>query len=231
MSIVLPKKKIKVTNKNPRKFILYSQPKMGKTTVLSQLDNCLIIDLENGSDFVDALKVKANNLKEFYEIGESIKEEGKPYKYVAIDTITKLENWCEETAKNMYKKTPMGKKFNGESVLTLPNGGGYLYLRLAFEQWLDYASSLAEHVIFVGHLKNRLIEQKGKEVNAKDLDLTGKIASITAANADAIGYLYRTPENNLKINFQAKDELIAGSRCEHLKGKDIDFDWSKIYID
>ena len=143
MSIVLPKKKIKVTNKNPRKFILYSQPKMGKTTVLSQLDNCLIIDLENGSDFVDALKVKANNLKEFYEIGESIKEEGKPYKYVAIDTITKLENWCEETAKNMYKKTPMGKKFNGESVLTLPNGGGYLYLRLAFEQWLDYASSLA----------------------------------------------------------------------------------------
>ena len=46
--------------------------------------NCLIIDLENGSDFVDALKVKANNLKEFHEIGETIKKEGKPYKYIAI---------------------------------------------------------------------------------------------------------------------------------------------------
>ena len=231
MSIVLPKKKIKVVNNNPRKLILYSQPKMGKTTVLSQLENCLIIDLENGSDFVDALKVKANNLKEFHEIGESIKKENKPYKYVAIDTITRLEKWCEDTAKNMYKKTPMGKKFAGESVLTLPNGAGYLYLRLAFEQWLEYASSLAEHVIYVGHLKNKLIEKKGKEVNAKDLDLTGKIASITSANADAIGYLYRDSENNLKINFQAQDVLIAGSRCEHLKGQDIKFDWSKIYID
>ena len=63
------------------------------------------------------------------------------------------------------------------------------------------------------------------------MDLTGKIASITSANADAIGYLYRDSESKLKINFQAQDELIAGSRCEHLKGQDIEFDWSKIYID
>ena len=230
MSLELPTKKVKVENKNPRTFILYSQPKMGKTTLLSQLDNCLIIDLENGSDLVEALKVKVNGLKEFYTLGEKIKEAGKPYKYVAIDTITKLEEWCEESAKKLYQQTPMGKRFKGDSVLTLPNGAGYLYLRLAFKKWLEYINGLAEHVILVGHLKDKLIEKKGKEVQAKDLALTGQIRNITAASADAIGFLYRD-EDQLKVNFQAKDELVAGSRCEHLKGQDFEFDWSKIYID
>lgn len=228
--IELPKKKVKVTNRNPRRLVIYSQPKMGKTTLISQLDDCLLIDLESGSDFVEALKVKVNNLQEFYTLGEKIKAEGKPYKYVAIDTIGALEAWCEGAALNAYKKTPMGKNYKGESVLTLPNGAGYLYLRLAFQEWIKYAESLAEHIILICHLKDKLIGKAGKEVNAKDLALTGQIKNITAANADGIGYLYRDA-GVLKVNFQASDELIAGSRCEHLKGQDFEFDWSKIYID
>lgn len=83
----LPTTKVAVTNLNPKRTIIYSQPKVGKTTLLSQLPNCLIIDLEDGSNYVEALKVKVNNVKELYELGEKIKEAGKPYKYVAIDTI------------------------------------------------------------------------------------------------------------------------------------------------
>lgn len=225
----LPKKKVKVTNKNPRNFILYSQPKMGKTTLLSQLEDCLIIDLESGSDYVEALKIKVNNIKELYDVGEKIKEEGRPYKYIAIDTITVLESWCEDVATSMYKKSPQGKNFTGKSVLELPMGAGYLYLRLAFKKWIDYVLDLAEHVILVGHLKDKMLDKKGKEVMAKDLALTGKIREITCANADAIGYLYREDEK-LRINFQASDEITCGSRCEHLKGQDFEFDWKKIFI-
>lgn len=225
----LPKKKVKVDNENPRNFIIYSKPKMGKTTLLSQLDDCLIIDLENGSDYVEALKIKVNSIKELYEVGEKIKAEGLPYKYVAIDTISKLEEWCEEVATNMYRKDPKGRNFAGKSVLELPMGAGYLYLRIAFKQWIDYVLTLAEHVILVGHLKDKLIDKAGKEVEAKDLALTGKIKEITCANADAIGYLYRE-EGKLKINFKASDEITCGSRCEHLRGQDFDFDWKKIFI-
>ena len=130
--MLLPKEKIKVESLSPRKFILYSSPKTGKTTVLSQLDNCLIIDLEQGSDFVEALKIKVNNLKELHEVGEEIKKQGKPYKYVAIDTVTMLESWMEEEAKRLYMQTPMGANYKGSNILTLPNGAGYLFLRLAF---------------------------------------------------------------------------------------------------
>ena len=87
----LPKKKVKASRKSPKNMIIYGPPKIGKTTVLSQLDDCLIIDLEEGSDMVDALKVKVTSLKELAEVGKAIVKEGKPYKYVAIDTISKLE--------------------------------------------------------------------------------------------------------------------------------------------
>ena len=230
----LPKKKIKAVRKSPKHLVLYGAPKVGKTTVLSQLDGCLIIDLEDGSDMIDALKVKANSPAELSEIGRAIIAENKPYKYIAIDTVTQLEVWCESEGKAMYQQTPMGKNFDpqnkGLSILSLPNGAGYLYLRMAYKKWFDRLGKLADHIILVGHLKDKMIEKKGKEVRAKDLDLTGKLRSITCANADAIGYIYRDGDTT-RISFNSEGDITAGSRCEHLKGQDMELDWGKIFID
>jgi|TARA_R110002033_G_scaffold54768_5_gene103312 Cdc6-like AAA superfamily ATPase len=230
----LPTKKVKASRKSPKNMIIYGAPKIGKTTVLAQLDDCLIIDLEKGSDMLDALKVQANSLKELGEIGKEIFQQGKPYKYVAIDTISKLEEWCEEEGKQIYLKTPMGKSFEtknpGMSILSLPNGAGYLYLRMAYKRWMDRLNTLADHVILVGHLKDKMLEKKGKEVAVKDLDLTGKIKQITCANADAVGYIYREDDVTM-ISFDSLDDIVAGSRCEHLKGKTMPMEWSKIFID
>ena len=230
----LPKTKVKASRKSPKNMIIYGAPKIGKTTILSELDDCLIIDLEDGSDMVDALKVKVSSLKELGEAGKAIHEAKKPYKYIAIDTISKLEEWCEADAKVLYMQTPMGKNFDtknpGASVLSLPNGAGYLYLRIAYKKWMDRLNTLAPHVILVGHLNDKMLEKKGKEVAVKDLDLTGKIKQITCANADAVGYLYRENDKTM-VSFDSMDDITAGSRCEHLKGKTMPLDWSKIFID
>ena len=230
----LPKEKVKASRKSPKNMIIYGPPKIGKTTMLSLLNNCLLIDLEDGSDMVDALKIKANSLADLQKIGSEIIKAGKPYKYVAIDTISKLEEWCEGYAKAIYKKTPMGKNFDSKnenlSVLSLPNGAGYLYLRMAYKEWMDKLNKLADHVILVGHLKDKMLEKQGKEVAVKDLDLTGKIKQITCANADAVGYIYREGDQTM-VSFDSLDDIVAGSRCDHLKGKTMPMDWSKIFID
>ena len=230
----LPTKKVKASRKSPKNMIIYGAPKIGKTTILSQLDDCLIIDLEDGSDMIDALKVKAHSLKDLQSIGSAIMKKGRPYKYIAIDTISKLEEWCEGYAKQIYMKTPMGKNFEqknpGASVLSLPNGAGYLYLRIAYKEWIDKLNKLADHVILVGHLKDKMLEKKGKEVAVKDLDLTGKIKQITCTNSDAIGYIYREGEDTM-ISFDSLDDVTAGTRCAHLKGKTMPLIWSEIFID
>lgn len=234
LKISLPTKKVSASRKSPKNFVLYGQPKIGKTSALANLENCLIIDLEDGTDMVDALKIKANNLKELSEIGREIIKANKPYKYIAIDTVTQLEVWCEQDAKRLYRDTPMGKNFDsdnkGLSVLSLPNGAGYLYLRMAYKKWIDRLNTLADHIILVGHLKEAKIDKKGKEVAVKDLDLTGKIKNITCANADAIGYVFREDDNTM-ISFDSMGDIQAGSRCEHLKGQTFPLEWDKIFID
>tara|TARA_R110002096_G_scaffold423189_1_gene630151 strand:- start:1287 stop:1985 length:699 start_codon:yes stop_codon:yes gene_type:complete len=230
----LPTEKVKATRKSPKNMIVYGQPKIGKTSALALLDNCLIIDLEDGSDMVDALKVKVSSLKELAALGKEIVKAGKPYKYIAIDTVSKLEEWCEADAKVIYMKTPMGKTFEeknpGASVLSLANGGGYLYLRIAYKKWIDRLNTLADHIILVGHLKDKMLEKKGKEVAVKDLDLTGKIKQITCAQADAVGYIFREDDTTM-ISFDSLDDITAGSRCDHLKGKTMPLEWSEIFID
>ncbi|MEE8564909.1 MAG: AAA family ATPase [Candidatus Lokiarchaeia archaeon] len=240
----LPKTKVKAESINPGLMVLYSKPKIGKTTLLSKLDDCLIIDLEEGTKYLDALKVKINSLEELQELGEKIISEGKPYKYVAIDTATALEDMVAPEANAMYRATPMGKNFDpNEDVLNLPRGAGYLYYRRAYLKWLNKLIKLAPHVILVGHLKDSMIEKNGKEVEMKDLDLTGKLKSIVCSQVDAIAYMYRDADSNLVMNFKGSEQVTCGARPNHLKGQEItvagydstkndlvNIQWDKIYL-
>ncbi|MEX0595536.1 MAG: AAA family ATPase, partial [Candidatus Paceibacterota bacterium] len=126
---ILPKEKVKVTNRNPKKLVIYGPPKVGKTALLAALENNLIIDLETGSSHIEALKIQANNFDDLQKIGTEIIKEGKPYTYITIDTVTELENWCETLATKMYKNTPQGMSFAGNTVLELGYGAGYYWLR------------------------------------------------------------------------------------------------------
>ena len=227
--------------------MIFSKPKVGKTTLLSQLDNCLIIDLEDGSDYVDALKIKAHSVADIVNIGNAIIKAEKPYKYIAVDTITALETICLPYAEELYSKSLMGKKWFTEgkqqygSLLNMPNGSGYPWLRQAFEKVLNYIKTLAPHVIFVGHIKDTLLEKNGAEFNSLDLDLTGKLKRITTSNSDAIGYIYRKGKKNI-LSFITTDEIACGARPEHLRNQEIVISetneegnivthWDKVYID
>ena len=57
--IKLPTQKIKATQQSPKNLIIFAKPKVGKTSLLAELENCLILDLEEGSDYVNAMKLKA----------------------------------------------------------------------------------------------------------------------------------------------------------------------------
>lgn len=215
--------------------------------MLSQLDNCLILDLEKGSKYVDALKIEASSIEEIKHIGKAIKDAGNPYSYVAVDTITALEEMCIPYAEELYMKTPMGKNWltDGKTkygtILSLPNGAGYPYLREAFTKVVNYIQTWAPRTILVGHVKDTVLEKNGSEFNSLDLDLTGKLKRITASNSDSIGYLYRKGKKNI-LSFKTSDEIACGARPKHLRDEEVVLSeltedgeiithWDKIYID
>jgi hypothetical protein len=237
--MTLPKQVIVSTRQDPRLMLIYGPPKIGKTTILSKLKGNLIIDTENGTEFVDALKVPVKDMAEYTQACTLLKNEGKnAYPYVSLDTVDKIEDWSDQAGTEMYKKSLQGKGFTGASVLNLPMGAGYLWLRQAFDIYLHKIMGTARTVILVGHIRDKMIESAGKEVNAKDLDLTGKIKSILCSKADAIGFINRDVKGNLYITFETKDTINCGSRCPHLKGQTFtfdkdpnSFDWTKIFVD
>ena len=209
------------------------------------LDNNLIIDLEGGSEFLEALAVQARSVKDLGEIANAIRNEiketgKKPYKYITIDNASRLEEICLSYAVTLYKATPMGKAYNGTDVRTLPNGSGYMYLQQAVRKVIDMFRELCDNFILIGHLKDKMINKEGEELSEMSLDLVGKLANIICGESDAVGYVYRR-KNETRISFEGGDNSVREARATHIRGKNIviaesDADnnitahWDRIYL-
>lgn len=242
--ITLPTEITQATNRDSRYMILFGKPKVGKTTICAALKDSLIIDLEDGSWHVDCKSIRASKVSEIGLIIQAIKakkqETGEwPYKFIIVDSVTRLEEMAEELALQLYKSDPIGKNFQGTEILKLPNGAGYRWLREAMNKVIDSLREIAPHLILIGHTKLSMVRKEDVEVSEMSIDLTGKISEQLLGEADTVGYVYRD-KNETRINFMAGDDCIVGSRVEHVRNKDIVIaksdendkvivDWSQIY--
>lgn len=123
MAINLPTSKVSAEKIDPRNLLIFSKPKLGKSSALAELPGALCIDLEDGGyDYIDAVKVKATSVSDIKEICKAIKEANFPYKFIVLDTITALEEMVKPMALQMYINTPAGSKFTGKNILDAPMG-------------------------------------------------------------------------------------------------------------
>ncbi len=88
---------------------------------------------------------------------------------------------------------------------------------------------MCPNVIVIGHRKTAASVENSTAIEPESLDLTGKLKNVIMAGCDAIGYVYRNDKEELMVSFKANDAIEAGSRCPHLKGKDVKFQWNNIY--
>tara|TARA_R100000781_G_C4065922_1_gene122789 strand:- start:403 stop:1059 length:657 start_codon:yes stop_codon:yes gene_type:complete len=204
---------------NPKIMLLYGAPKVGKTTMLSQLDDCLILDTEQGSRMVSGHILELNSkddLMAFYKEAE----EGHSFKYVALDTIDKLIEWTEMS---------VIREFQVDAIADLAYGKGFGLVRQKVINNVRKLASLFDNVIIIGHRKTAAAIENSNAVEPESLDISGKLKNMLMAMSDAIGYVYRDDEEKLVVSFQANKALEAGSRSPHLRGKVIDFKWNEIY--
>lgn len=236
--IELPKGSTKGNRELVKSMLIVSRPKVGKTRALLDLPDSILIDMEDSSDYFDGVSINVQKecskqgigpITALRQIAKQIRDANKEkgdyvYKYGIIDTISKVEEYAESYAVIMYKKTPQGKDYRGNNVITdLDYGGGYLYLREAVKYAIEPFFSLFETVIFTGHVKDSSINIKGKSLGVADINLTGKIKTIITGRCDAIGTMYRDEENTnqniLSFKTTASD-IITGARPSHLSNKE-----------
>tara|TARA_R100000750_G_C2336653_1_gene92370 strand:+ start:659 stop:1375 length:717 start_codon:yes stop_codon:yes gene_type:complete len=215
---------------NPHILLLYGPPKIGKTTMLSKLDGCLIVDTEKGSHMIKGLIAEVNSYEEFKsfiaEAYEHRKEWGITERYLAVDTIDKLVDWIEqEIVANHNNEHQQKIEYFGD----LAYGKGYAIQRDKITKIINHLEMITKYIIIVGHRKLGSTDEAGL-VSPQSLDLTGKLKNMLMSRSDAIGYVFRDDDENLKISFKSDGTLEAGSRCKHLRGKVVDFEWDNIYI-
>ena len=217
---MIKKEKRKAISMNPASLLIYGPPKVGKTTMLSKLDDCLIIDTEKGTRMVEGYIKEVNSRKELIEtLKDAI--DGHEFKYAAIDTIDKVVSWAEQQVCQDY---------DVDSIADLSFGKGYGLTRDKVMNTITAFREVFEHVIIVGHRKVARAIVDGKAiVEPESLDITGKLRNMIMSDCDAIGYVFRDDDENLQVSFKASEAVDAGSRCPHLKGQVIDFDWNLIY--
>lgn len=224
--MILPVKKQKSIRLDSKRLLLYGLPKSGKTTIVADLEDCLIVDMEEGSDYVDCMSVKINSMKEYSELMKALKEAKEknggevPYNFIALDTLTALEELSLPYAKKLYMETPMGVNFTGNDVRVLANGAGYQYTRAAFFKMLKPFEQYCNTLIMVGHVKEKDVHKNGDSFTEKSINLTGRTKDILCSWCDSIGLVYRD-EHQTIIDFAPSDKQIVGSRQKHLTGKQV----------
>jgi hypothetical protein len=219
---MLKKEKRKPVSINPNVLLLYGAPKVGKTTMLSKLDDCLIIDTEKGSRMIEGYISEVNSRDELIKMLVEIKEsKDVKFKYIALDTIDKIAEWAERR---------VCEEEGVSSIADLAFGKGYGLVREKVSKTVSHFKEVAEHLIIIGHRKVAYAVTEGNPIVVPEsLDLTGKLKNVIMAGCDAIGYVYRNDKEELMVSFKANEAIEAGSRCPHLKGKAVKFQWKNIY--
>lgn len=242
----------KKSKKSPENLVIVGHPKLGKTEACSMIPNSLILDLQSGSKFIDApaadvkhiaMENNISMMDAFYHTVEEIKK--NPPDYLIVDTLTALEDLGQELGLALYQNTTMGKNYKDKSILNLPNGGGYHWARLGFEELESMlVGAYKKGTIYIVHPKTASILKEGKDLSARDINLSGKLKTYVCGEADAVGFMYRDKGSNKNIISFKSDErdLATGARPKHLRGQEFIISelmedgklktfWEKIYID
>jgi len=253
--IILPLTATPPTRKNPKLLTLYGQQKVGKTTLLSQLDQLgpyLILETDpEGAEYLTCNRLQIESYDHFMSVCDAIILQKRPYKFIALDTATTFEEMCEIDATKRYKESAQGKEFKGVSVLELLAKGkdgegfatGYRWLRDSFYIAMQKLCQCSPHIIVVAHLKDKYLKveatDKGKDnnkVSAREIDLAGKCRAMLATRSCALGFLYRQSNTDgnkqtVYVSFETNEHVNSGTRATHLVQKVMPFDWKQIYID
>lgn len=234
--ITIPLVKTKAKLESPKNLIIFSKPKTGKTSAYAELPNNLILDFEDGSDYIEGMVIKIETLADLKEVGKQIKEAGYPYDFVTIDTITSLDKITIPYAEQLYSNTLPGKNWykkntdgtyapdSGKAkygnIINMPEGAGYKWLWEAHTKVVEFIKGFAPRLIQSGHIKDVNLEKQSTVFASMELDLSGKLKRIVTSASDAIGYLYRKGNQNI-LSFKTTDDVACGARPEHLSNVEI----------
>jgi hypothetical protein len=231
--------------------------------------NGVVLDLEKGGyDYIAARKVSTypeqnttrwESFQNYIKYRNLLLDNKGKYDYLLIDGISDLDDLSDLGGTLAYMDSIIGKNFNRpkspgglygdpykptdpefKSVVTLPEGAGYLHTRGWFLRQVELFKQIAPYRLWAAHLADKYIKDNGKEeVIGSEIALTGRLKTIFASKVTALAKLVvEGPDRYLNFDVQ-NDSVVAGSRAPKLNGRmlisrqhpngEIETFWDQIY--
>lgn len=197
------------------KFMVYSLPGMGKTTLASQMKNSIIIDLEGGANYIKTARTEQiTNIEDFKSVMVELwKTPKREFDYVVIDTVDWLVRLMVEDVAGIDSR-------HLSETLNRSNGGygnGKQVLENHVRTWLLPMLVAMNHkgygICLLAHAdKKDMMDSDGTTLE----QITPKIDPVTL-NAfvewcDAIYYLKKNSSGDRILQLNSDDIALAKNR-------------------
>lgn len=206
---------LRETTPTSPKFMVYSLPGMGKTTLASKMKNSIIIDLEGGANYISTARTEQiTNIETFKAVlVELWKAPKREFDYIVIDTVDWLVRLIVEDVagidKNHLTETlnrSNGGYGNGKQVLENHVRTWLLPLLVALNK-KGYGICLLAHAD-----KKNMLDSDGTTIEQITPKIDPNTLNAFVEWCDAIFYLKKDVEGNRILQLSSDDVALAKNR-------------------
>jgi len=144
--------------------LLAGVPKIGKTTIASLYDNCILLACEVGykAKKLNYKDIKSwEDFKEFASLLEENREEiGEDVKTIAIDTVDRLYPYAQEYTVRKYNRRKNSDMPRAEAIGDIPHGKGWADADKEFLSEIARILNLGFTFLFLTHNKIKTVTPK-----------------------------------------------------------------------
>jgi hypothetical protein len=202
--MALPTMKTSIqTDFSKYKFLIYGQPKVGKSTFASKFNNALFIATEPGHNFLEIFKIDIRTWADFKETARELTTTKHDYKMLVIDTVDNLYKMCEQFVLEQNKV---------QHASDLPYGKGFNLIKDEFTKVMNYLGNSGFGFVFISHAKEKELKTKTSSWTMMSTSLGNQAESFVCGLCDFIFYCYVNDKNERLMKTKAEKYVNAGSR-------------------
>lgn len=188
-------------------FLIYGQPKAGKTTFCSNFEGALFIATEPGHKFQEIYKLDPQSWMDIRQIVKNLLTTKHDFKTVVIDTADNAYKMCADYIK---------KQNNIKHESDLGFGKGYALIKDEFMSVINALAQKGFGIVFISHAQTREVEENGIKRAYTDTTMGGSASKVISGLCDFIFYAYIDNDGNRLIKTKGSPNINAGDRSGKL---------------
>jgi hypothetical protein len=200
-------------------MLMYGEPKVGKTTLLSKLPKSLILAFEPGTNALNNAYVQPIlRWADFKMVLKQLKLPAlqEKFEFIGIDTADIAYEFCEKF---------ICTQNSVDNISEIPYGKGYSLCKKEFSDSLRELAQLGYGICFISHATEKTFKnEKGEDYIRIVPAMPSRPYDIINKMVDIIGYIrdVREPETGMYKKYlflRGDDRFLAGSRFKYIEPK------------